>query len=240
MTETGNEKCDRRRQSPVREATSELTLVGKCEPEPAALRAAAERGFDAVELYLERAHLDDFETTVAAVRDGPVAVATVHTPHVTPDETGYYELADDLAVALDAYLVLHSKYVLHAFAPEIEAIGFDAPHGHENNTGASVMHLEEMILAEETDLVLDTAHLYTAERDYQSALQYLFKTYSGRIGAVHLNDGTRRKDGLPFGAGDIDLRATVETIRESAFTGPVVLEVSQDAQAIARETVASY
>lgn len=228
-------------QSPlVSPPTDGPTVAGKCEPEPDALAAAADRGFDVVELYLEREHLDDFERTVETVRDATVSAASVHTPHVTPEEREYYELTDRLAVALDAYLVLHSKYVMHVFAPDVEAIGFDAPHGHENNTGASILHLEEMILARDNDLVLDTAHLYTAERDYYDALEYLLSTYPDQIGLIHLTDSTRRNDGLPFGDGEIDLRATVEMIRESAFDGPIVLEVMPDAQADARRAFERY
>lgn len=216
------------------------TVAGKCEPEADALRTAADRGFDAVELYLERQHLDALEETVEVVEDAAVSAASVHTPHVTPEEHEYYELTDRLAVELEAYLVLHSKYVMHVFAPEMEAIGFDAAHGHENNTGASVMHLEEMILARDNDLVLDTAHLYTAEREYHDALEYLLSTYPDQIGLIHLTDSTRRDDGLPFGDGEIDLAATVETIRKSDFDGPIVLEVMPEAQTAARHAFERY
>ena len=228
-------------QSPgVSPATDGPTVAGKCEPEAEVLQAAADRGFDAVELYLERQHLDALDETVETVRDAAVSAASVHTPHVTPEEHEYYELTDRLAVELDAYLVLHSKYVMHVFAPDVEAIGFDAAHGHENNTGASVMHLEEMILARDNDLVLDTAHLYTAERQYHEALKYLLSTYPDQIGLIHLTDSTRRNDGLPFGDGEIDLAATVGAIRDSAFDGPIVLEVMPDAQMAAREAFEQY
>ncbi|CCQ32437.1 deoxyribonuclease IV protein [Halorhabdus tiamatea SARL4B] len=224
----------------VSPATDGPTVAGKCEPEPAALAAAADRGFDAVELYLERDHLDALEETVRTVEDAAVSAVSVHTPHVTPEEREYYELTDRLAVELDAYLVLHSKYVMHVFAPDVAAIGFSAPNGHENNTGASVMHLEEMILARDNDLVLDTAHLYTAEREYLDALEYLLSTYPDQIGLIHLTDSTRRNDGLAFGDGEIDLAATVETIRDSAFDGPIVLEVMPESQAAARDAFERY
>ncbi|QGN06472.1 sugar phosphate isomerase/epimerase [Halorhabdus sp. CBA1104] len=211
------------------------TVAGKCVPEPAALSAASERGFDAVELYLERPHLDAFEETLAAVRDSPVTAVSVHTPHVGLDETDYYRLADRLAVELAAYLVLHSKRVLQVFVPTVEEIGFSAPHGHENNTGASALHLEEMILSPGNELVLDTAHLYMAEREYQRALDRLLSTYPDQIGVVHLTDGTRRNDGLSFGDGTIDLGETIRTIQASVFDGPIVLEVMPDEQAAANQ-----
>ncbi|WP_181686533.1 sugar phosphate isomerase/epimerase family protein [Halorhabdus salina] len=207
--------------------------VGKCAPEPAALSAAIDRGFGAVELYLERAHLDAFEETVAAVRESPVSAASVHTPHVQLDETDYYQLTDRLAVELDASLVLHWKRVLQVFGPAVEGIGFEAPHGHENNTGASTLHLEEMILGRGSELVLDTAHLYTAEREFQRALDRLLSTYPEQIGLIHLTDDTRRHDGPPFGDSEIDLGETIQTIRRSAFEGPIVLEVMPDEQAAA-------
>ncbi|WP_342210793.1 sugar phosphate isomerase/epimerase family protein [Halorhabdus rudnickae] len=240
MSEIDTGKANPVRSPGVTISTDGVTVAGKCPPEADALQAAADRGFDAVELYLERDHLEDIPAVARTVRQSPIAAASVHTPHVTPDEHAYYERADDLAVALDAYLVLHSKYVMHVFAPDVEAIGFSAPHGHENNTGASVLHLEEMILDRGTDLVLDTAHLYTAEREYQSALEHLLTSYPDQVGLIHLTDSTRRDDGLPFGEGDIDLEATVETIRESAFDGPIVLEVSQDAQAAALDAFERY
>ena len=240
LRKTDTEKGHPTQSVGVSPATDGPTVAGKCAPEPAALAAAADRGFDAVELYLERDHLDALEETVEVVGGAAVSAASVHTPHVTPEEHEYYELTDRLAVELDAYLVLHSKYVMHVFAPDVEAIGFDAAHGHENNTGASVMHLEEMILARENDLVLDTAHLYTAEREYQDALEYLLSTYPDQIGLIHLTDGTRRNDGIPFGDGEIDLAATVAAIRESAFDGPIVLEVSQDTQADALAVFEDY
>ncbi|ACV10641.1 Xylose isomerase domain protein TIM barrel [Halorhabdus utahensis DSM 12940] len=240
LRKTDTEKGHPTQSVGVSPATDGPTVAGKCAPEPAALAAAADRGFDAVELYLERQHLDALEETVQVVEDAAVSAASVHTPHVTPEEHEYYELTDRLAVELDAYLVLHSKYVMHVFAPEVEAIGFDAAHGHENNTGASVMHLEEMILARDNGLVLDTAHLYTAEREYHDALAYLLSTYPDQIGLIHLTDSTRRDDGLPFGDGEIDLEATVRAIRDSAFDGPIVLEVSQDAQADALAVFEDY
>ena len=215
-----------------------MDLVGKCAPDPDALDAAAARGFDRVELYLP-ATPDDVGATAATVQRAPVDAASVHTPHAVPEDGDAFRRADDLATRLDAYLVVHSQYAQHTHTPQLEAHGFEAPHGYENNPGASVFHLERQLFDPGHELVLDTAHLYAAEAGYLEALERLLTTYGDRIPVVHLTDGTRTRDGLAIGRGDIDLETTVQLL-ERHYDGVVVLEVMPDDQRAGRRTVLEW
>ena len=215
-----------------------MELVGKSAPDPKSLRAAAERGFDAVELYLTAERLDDLTAVRTAVGDSPVGAATVHTPHVQPDDP-LFGRADDLAEALDAYLVVHSQYAQHTHVPDLERHGFRAPYGYENNPGASRYHLENLVLERGHDLVLDTAHLYTAEASYLDALEALLTGYGEQISVVHLNDATLVEDGLAIGAGEVDLQETTRLL-DRQFEGSVVLEVMPDEQASALDAVRNW
>ncbi|WP_380676307.1 sugar phosphate isomerase/epimerase family protein [Salinigranum sp. GCM10025319] len=207
-----------------------MRLVGKCPPTPDELAAARDRGFDAVELYVETGHVDRFPETLAAVREAAVDVVSVHTPHVRPDDVVYFEKADELAAATDATLVVHSQYLHHTHIDELESIGFDAAYGYENIPGASRYHVTNAILDRGHDLILDTAHLFMAEPEFGTAFEGLLERYDSRIPVVHLNDATLWEDGLAFGHGDMDLRATVEAL-DAHYTGDVVLEVMPAQQA---------
>lgn len=215
-----------------------LLVAGKRSPDPEALADAAADGFERVELYLERAHLDAFDETLAACRRATADVASVHTPHVAPDEAAYFRRADDLADALDAFLVVHSTRTNLVAIPEIlDAVDFSAPFGFENSTGHSEFHVRNAILDAGRDLVLDTAHLYTAERDYLDSLARLLDDHADRIPVVHCCDGRRVRDGLAFGDGTMDMQAVVSTLRERLEDAIVVLEVPTDRQA---ETLDRY
>lgn len=209
-----------------------MRLIGKCPPTPDSLTAADDRGFDAVELYLTTDHIDNYEETLDIVSEAPVDVASVHTPHVTPDRRDYFEKTDSLARALDATLVVHSQYLHHTHIEELEAMEFGAPYGYENIPGASRFHLENAVLKQGFDLVLDTAHLYMAEHEYHRSFELLLRRYGSNVPVVHLNDATTVQDGLPFGEGEIDLERTVTTLN-NYYNGTVVLEVMPEHQAAA-------
>lgn len=215
-----------------------MQLVGKCPPSATALRAADERGFDAVELHLEPEHLDSAEETITTVRNAPVEVASVHTPHVTPQSEAYFSKADSLGHEFDARLVIHSQYLQHTHIDDLEAIDFDAPYGYENNPGASAYHLRNLIVDRGHDLVLDTAHLYMAEPRFQEAFERLLREYASRIPVVHLTDSTLVEDGLPFGRGEMDIRSALATL-ERHPVDTVVLEVMPEHQADALAVAAS-
>jgi sugar phosphate isomerase/epimerase len=213
-----------------------LLVAGKRSPDPDALADAASDGFERVELYLERRHLDAFDETLSVCRRAAVDVASVHTPHVGHDEVAYFRRADDLADALDAVLVVHSTRTNLVAIPEIlDATDFDAPFGFENSTGHSEFHVRNAVLDAGHDLVLDTAHLYTAEREYLDSLERLLGERGDRIPVVHCCDGRRLRDGLAFGEGSMDMRAVVAALRELLDDALVVLEVPTDRQGAALE-----
>jgi sugar phosphate isomerase/epimerase len=179
-----------------------MTVAGKCSPTPDALAAARDRGFNTVELHLGSWDGDVADAT-DAVADDAVDAVSVHTPHATPDDRETFRRADRLAAELDASLVVHSQYANHVHVPDLAAVGFESPHGYENNPGASVRHLEAMILSRGHDFVLDTAHLYTAAADYLAAVERLLADWRDRIPVVHLCDSTLTRDGLAFGDGEM-------------------------------------
>lgn len=213
-----------------------MNLVGKCPPDTDSLRAAAARGFDAVELYLTADDLTAVEAIVGTVEQSPVDAAAVHTPHVRPENERQFRRVDELAQRLDAYLIVHSQYAQHTHIPALESYDFDAPYGYENNPGASAFHLRNLVVERGHDLVLDTAHLYAAEPSYLDTVERLLRTVGDQIRFVHLTDGTVTEDGLAFGRGDIDLEATTRVL-DRYHDGAVVLEVMPDDQLDARKSV---
>ncbi len=237
-----------------------MQIAGKCSPERDALAAASDRGFDAVEL-----HLGSWDGDVAAATDAVAAAAVeavaVHTPHATPDDADAFRRADRLAAELDAYLVVHSQYANHVHVPDLEAIGFESAHGYENNPGASVRHLEATVLDAGHDLVLDTAHLYTATADYLAATERLLADWGDQMPVVHLCDSTLTDDGLGFGRGEMAMgdlsrllkreydgvsasdgreRTDGSSDERSEYDGVVVLEVPLPDQADAIRRFESY
>jgi sugar phosphate isomerase/epimerase len=219
--------------------TRGITVAGKAAPESDELEWASDRGFDDIELYLERTHLTDVDRTVDVVEAAPVDVVSVHTPHVTTEELEWVQRADRLADSLDAYLVVHSKRIIHAQITALEPLDLRAPHGFENNPGASERHLRSMILDRGHEFVLDTAHLYMADADYLATAERLLAAYGDRIRVVHLCDSTRTEDGLGFGKGSMDMAALSRLIRQH-FEGLVVLEVMPEEQADAKERFETY
>lgn len=216
-----------------------VTIAGKCPPEPGVLATVNEYGFDTVELYLEKQHLEPIAEAIETVEASNLNVVSVHTPHIPLAEKEYLLKTDELARALDASIVFHSRYLNHVDTPQLEELDLSAAYGYENKTGVSVRHLEHMVLKPGHDLVLDVAHLFMAEADYLEALKYLLTEYNAQIELMHLCDSTPVQDGLPFGAGDIDLRAAVEVI-ERIFDGTVVLEVMPTDQRAALEAFGRY
>lgn len=212
----------------------DIVVAGKSPPEPDELMAATDRGFDAIELYLERTHLDAVDESLANVRDVGVDVVSVHTPHVPIDEPAYLRAADELADELDSYLVVHSNRIIHTFTSALEDLGFRAEYGYENNPGASARHVRHLILEPGHDFVLDTAHLFMAEAEYLEQTSRLLREYADQIPVVHLCDSTPTVDGLGFGEGEMDMERLVAILRRE-FEGTIVLEVMPEEQTEARE-----
>jgi len=210
-------------------------LTGKCRPEPERLAAAADRGFDAVELYLTREHLDEYAVTVEACRAAPVAVTSVHTPHVELSEPDYFRAADDLAVEFDAVLVVHSSHVrIDDHAALRERVAFTATHGFENSTVESLDDVRSGVLDAGQNLILDVAHLRQGVGDGSlDRIEELVVDHGDAIPLVHLCDGDDEVDGLPFGEGDMPVERLCRLLKEE-FDGLVVVEVMPDHQAAAR------
>lgn len=212
-----------------------MIVAGKCPPTADELRAASDRGFDCVELYLTEETLDAREETVAVCRAAPVDVISVHTPHVGFEALEYVQRANDLCESLDATLVVHSaKIPLSNVGVLTDRIDITVPHGFENSTGHSHHFLHNVLIANDRPLVLDTAHLYTAEAEYLSILETLLSEHGDAIPIVHCCDGTKLTDGLAFGTGTMDMERVISTIDDS-YDGTVVLEVMPNEQADARE-----
>lgn len=212
-----------------------MIIAGKCPPEKEELQDAYERGFDKVELYLEKHHLNDLEERVELIRESKVEVVSVHTPHVSLKEKRYFIKTDELAQKLDACIVFHSQYLHHTHIPELEKLDINSNYGYENNPGVSRYALENLILGRGHNIVLDTAHLYIAEKDFQSSLEKLLTERHRQIKVIHLCDSSKTNDGLPFGEGDIDMGKTCKKINDSSFDGIVVLEVMPEYQETALE-----
>jgi sugar phosphate isomerase/epimerase len=209
--------------------SQELTIAGKAPPEPDELADAADRGFEQVELYLEPSHLRDVDETVDIVAAAAVDVVSVHIPHVRLSELEWIHLADELACAFDATLVVHSKYVDAAQIPALERLDLSADYCYENKVTMDEGDVRDAILDPGHGFVLDTAHLYIGEADTQAAMERLFSQYGDQIGVVHCCDSTADEDGLGFGAGTMEMR-TVWEIIEDHYGGVVVLEVMPDEQ----------
>lgn len=218
-----------------------MKILGKCPPEPEELRSTFKNGFENVELYLEEKHLDSLEQTIQTAKDAEVNVESVHTPHVNPTRHRLLQKTDRLASRLDAYMVVHSKFMHHTYISEIEGqLDFSSDYGYENNPGTSCRTVKNMILGQNFELVLDTAHLYIAEGDFTSTFSALLNEHSERIKVVHLCDSSETVDGLPFGEGEIDMREAVEILTDSDFDGKVVLEVMPEHQKDALEKFNDY
>lgn len=211
-----------------------MILAGKCPPEKEELEEAKERGFENVELYLEKKHLNKLRETLEIVKDADIEVVSVHTPHVHLDEKGVLVLADMLADELDAYLVFHSQYLHHTHIPQLEKLDIESDYGYENNPGASKTILQNAILDRDRDLVLDTAHFYLGDHSSEHFESFLEKN-QGQINLIHLCDSSKTKDGLGFGEGEMDMRRYCEIIDSSDFDGILVLEVMPEHQRDAKE-----
>ena len=208
-----------------------MRIVGKCPPTEAELRAASERGFDAVELHLTTGNLDTMEETVAVCRDAPVEIATVHTPHVRRDQPEYVQQANDLCERLDATLVVHSiKIPLSNIDYVLDEVEITVPCGWENSTGHSAHFLENTLFEEGVSLTLDTAHFYTAEADFFPQLEKLLTEHGDEIPVVHCCDGTKTTDGLEFGTGTMEMERLISLL-DDCYDGIVVLEVMPHEQA---------
>jgi sugar phosphate isomerase/epimerase len=206
-----------------------MIVAGKCPPEPDKLKSAKERGFDKIEVYLQKKHLDKFQETSRALEESDVEVVSIHTPHVHLDNKGYMVLADQLAQQFGAYLVFHSQYMHHTHIPELEKLEIESDYGYENNPGAAKTFIQNAILDKNHEMVLDTAHFYLGDHTPEDMEKFLKKNIE-QINLVHLCDSSEVKDGLGFGEGKMQIERICQIINQSDFDGIVVLEVMPDQQ----------
>jgi len=208
-----------------------MILAGKSPPKKEHLELIEKQTeFENIELYIEKRHLDHFQDTVQAVEESDLNVVSVHTPHVSVSELEYFSLADKLAEKLDAFLVCHSKQIIHLSMPKVEEHGLSSEHGYENQPGASIRHLRAALLDKDVKLVVDTAHLYTAEENYIEEMDKLLSNFTDQIPLMHVCDSTLTDDGLPFGEGDMEMEEVCKTISDSEFDAILVFEVMPDHQ----------
>lgn len=219
-----------------------LQIAGKFRPTDDEQREmVSESDFENAEVYLTRSDLDNLSDTQRCIDNSGVNISTVHTPHVTADEKEYLKKADKLAVENDSYLVFDSISIpLNNISFVEEEIDFEADYGYENPAGGSKRHLESTIIEPGHDLVLDTAHLFCAHEDYLEQIDDLLNNYADRTGAIHLCDSFRDKDGVPFEEGEMDMESTYQTILDSGYKGPVILEVENSHQEEALEKCREY
>ncbi|MDY6778231.1 MAG: sugar phosphate isomerase/epimerase [Candidatus Nanohaloarchaea archaeon] len=198
-----------------------MKLAGKTAPEPDELDRLHAAGFQHAELYLESYHLDSYERTVEIIEEAETEVVAVHTPHVPASQQEYLEKASFLAERCGALLVLHSTSL---FLDDAINIGEELAYPHiayEHNPGFSRRAIQNMILGRGKDLVLDAAHLYIASEQFRDDFEALLDVASH----VHISDATTIRDGLPFGEGELDVDAMIETVAASSYDGYTVLEV---------------
>lgn len=215
-----------------------MNIAGKIEPEKEKLDEWHATGFDAVELFLTTAMLDSRGVTdiLETCEAAPIEIASVHTPHVAFDDADtsqYVDATDTLAAELDASLVIDmnptsTRYTPSLFPPD----QLDAPRlGYENDPGVSPYYLRVNHLDQGYPLVLDTAHLHMSSDSYQSFIEDIADSSAeSMLPVIHLADGTRVNDGLPFGDGTVDLEQIAQTLAEKEYPGTVVLETPVHAQ----------
>lgn len=95
----------------------------------------------------------------------------------------------------------------------------------------------------DTSICIDTGHIlagYSGEISVEEAL----KKSSKKLGEIHLHDAYRRiegdrlviRDHLALGAGDLNLKSFLKTLRQVDFSGPIVFELGlRDAKASLRK-----
>lgn len=224
---------------------SHMRLAGKCEPDAERIKRLSEAGFENIELYLDTTILDNQDDIIQQCRDSDVTVATVHTPHLdfNSTEVEYYKMADEIAAELDATLVLDSWPISTISLPNLmPESDINAPrHGYENNPSISSYYMRVNHLEQDLPLILDTAHLHMSESSYVPFLENILATYTvEQIPAIHLADGKRTVDGLPYGQGTIDIETIVMLLERYNYDGPVVLETTQTHQPDALKRVREY
>lgn len=224
--------------------TRQLTLSGKVEPHLSSIEDLYQEGFNNFEMYLSTDILDNtsVKDILETCDESPGTFTSVHTPHVDIEQSNckkYYEQTDRIADELDSVLVFDSNPTSIRYAPiiyppsDINA----SKYGYENDPSVSSYYLETTHLGEEYPIVLDTAHIHMSDPEYVSFIEKLLENYESLVPEFHLADAIRSQDGLAFGEGTVPIEEIVNLLQTYEFSGPVVLETSQDTQPDALEFV---
>jgi len=220
-----------------------MKIAGKCKPEKHLLRELYNKGYENVELYLTKRMLDTRTDIITVCENAKINISSVHTPHLHLDvqeSMKYFKQTDLIAKELDATFILHSNpystfSLINFYGPkEVEAPKF----GYENHPDVSSHFINYYQIKGGYPLILDTAHLYIAEKNYLGTIKNLLKNYThNEIPIIHLNDGTRTKDGLNLGDGTMDYECIIDYIENYNYEGYVTLEVPVAKQFDALNTV---
>ena len=213
-----------------------MILAGKCPPEKDEIEFIEEKtDFENIELYIERKHLENYEKTVGNLKASGLNVVSVHTPHVPLSEEEYFHKADELAQEFDAFLVFHTNKAMLSEIEDMEDLDLKSDLGYENNPGDSYRFLKSMILDQDRDMVLDTAHIFMSDKNYLETIGEMLSEYSDQIPLIHICDSTLEEDGVGFGEGVMDMEKVSKTISDSEFDGILVFEVMPEFQQDALE-----
>lgn len=215
-----------------------MKLAAKRAPTEEELKEADDEGFNHVELYLTSNMLDNrsVENIVSVCEDATVNIANVHTPHISltgENQKQYFKITNEIADKLDACLIIDSNPTSTSYTPTIlppEQI--TAPNfGHENDPSVSKYYLRMHHLHDDIPLVIDTAHLHMSEEEYMDFFEEALQICSlEELPSIHLADGTRLKDGVPFEEGTVPLERVVNMLDVYNYEGTVVLETPQGTQ----------
>lgn len=224
--------------------THNLTLTGKVEPELHSIEQLYEQGFTAFEMYLNTNMLDNrsVKDILEVCDSSPGEFTSVHTPHISiqqDDPKEYYRKTDRIAAELDSPLVFDSNPTSTRYGPTVyPQTDIKAPeYGYENDPSISSYYLETTHLPNGNNLVFDTAHMHMSEPEYITFIEMILENYQSMVPVIHLADGIRTKDGLPFGEGTVPIEHIVNLLQVYEYSGPIVLETSQETQPDALEFV---
>lgn len=202
-----------------------IEILGKCPPIPKEFDNIEKAGFENVELYIKRKHLENFKETISAVKNTEINISSVHTPHCTIKENKYINKSIKLADDTDSYLVFHSnKIPTRRWIKWLKEKELGINYCIENNPGDSSYFIKNFIFKNNFDFGLDIAHIFMSEKDYVKVIDKMLSNYDEYVNLIHFCDSTIEEDGLPIKKGVMDIKSIADIISKK-FSGKLVLEV---------------
>jgi len=202
----------------------------------------AVRYFDKFEIGLTKSDLDKFSQTKKILKKYRDKIESIHTPHLTDEETDYLKKSDKLALELGKKLLILHSFRLITLGWEEKVFGKYFPKSEfaiENNPGDSFDYLKNSVLAK-YNLCLDIAHLYIAYPkllEFKHVLKRLIAEYKPKIKLIHLNDSSKRITGnLPIGKGEINWKTVVPLVKNFKC----VIEVMPEYQLEGRKFIEKF